>query len=393
MLVGESGNGKTLMAKALANEIDIPFYSIGDEENGDESNKTIKEVFKEARKNAPCIIFIDELDKMGSRSMGVSFGIDEDDSGLVRELLTQMDGFKSNEGVVVIATANYILGLNPSLLRSGRFDRVININMPGLKEREKLFRYYSKNRHLEENIDFRNMAIRTSGICCADVDNILNEAALMTIREGKEKISMKKIEEAIDRVTMISANVNRLSDDLKKKIAIHEVGHVVVSIANGHMDKINKISIVSRGQNLGFTKMIVDDERQNYGYTTKNEMIKKLEETYGGMVAEEVVLGDISTGVAGDLSTAIEMCDSMVMNFGMLGVTNCVESRRRYAQKLSEKKARKVEKIKDHLLNNAYKNAKRKIKQNIDIFNKLYELLIERNVVYKEEIEEAIGEL
>ena len=390
LLVGESGNGKTLMAKALANEINIPFYSLGDSENIDETSKSIKELFKEARKNAPCVIFIDELDKLGNKSLGFNYGFDEDNSGLIRELLTQMDGFNSNEGIIVIATANQTYNLNLSLLRSGRFDRTINIKMPSLKDREKLFEHYSKTRKLEENIDFHKLAIRTSGICCADVDNILNEAALMSIREGREKISSKMIEESIDRVTFSSATTNRLSDDLKKKIAIHEIGHAVVAIANGNIDDIDKISIVSRGQNLGFTKMRSDDDLKIYGYTTRSEMYNRIEKAYGGIAAEEVILKDVSSGVSGDLYTASEICNTMVSSFGMLGVTNCCQTKRRLNADMSEYKQRKIEKVKDRILNKAYKNAKKKIKKNKKIFNELYNMLLENNVLYKEEVVEIV---
>lgn len=391
LLIGESGNGKTLMAKALSSEINIPFYSIGDELNEDTTVKSIRDVFNEARKNSPCVIFIDEIDKMdGSRDfMFDSFS--DKTSSLVRELLTQMDGFQTNSGILVIATANSTMHLNQSLLRSGRFDRMIEIRMPNRNERKQLFEYYSRNKKIDNDVNFEKLAIRTSGLCCADIDNILNDAALMAIRENKEEISMKDIETAIDRV-MFGATEHKLSDDTRKKIAVHEIGHAVVAIATGQKDNLNKISLVSRGQTLGFNRFSREDEAEKFGFTTKSSMFNKMMIAYGGIAAEQIVLKDITSGCVQDIDDAKYIADVMIRRFGMLGITNCVDSRSlRFEDGSSQKKKRKVEKLLDGLLEKALNSSIKIIKDNMNLFDKLYNKLLECNVIYKEEIEEVIN--
>lgn len=391
LLVGESGNGKTLMAKALSQEINIPFYSIGDELNEDTTVKSIREVFTEARNNSPCVIFIDEIDKLDGSSDFMDPFV-QDGSPLIRELLTQMDGFQTNSGIIVIATANSIMRLNKSLLRSGRFDRVIEIRMPNKKERKLLFEHYAKNKTISDDVDFDKLAIRTPGICCADIDNILNDAALMAIRDNQESISTKYIEEAIDRVMFGSATANKLSDDARKKIAVHEVGHALVAIKLGQRNELNKISITSRGQSLGFTRFSRDDEVAQYGFTSRSKMIDNIIISYGGIAAEEVILHDITTGCMQDLSEARNTATVMVERFGMLGVTNSVDARMsRIDNGFSQKKKRKVERLLDGILDNAYKESIKLIKDNMDLFNRIYDRLLESNVLYKEEIDEIVG--
>lgn len=380
-----------MMAKALSSEIDIPFYSIGDEMNEDESMKSIRKVFEEARKNSPCVIFIDEIDKLdGDSDMMDPFM--KDSSPVLRELLTQMDGFKNNSGIIVIATANSVMGLNQSLLRSGRFDRTIEIRMPNKKERKLLFEHYAKSKKIDKNVNFEKLAIRTPGICCADIDNILNDAALMAIRENNEVVSTKNIEEAIDRVMLGSATTNKLSEDARKKIAVHEVGHALVAIKLNQRNDLNKISITSRGKTLGFTRFSREDETVKYGFTSKSELYKQIKIAYGGIAAEEVVLNDITTGCMQDLSDARSTATVMVERFGMLGVTNSVDVRMaRLDNCFSQKKKRKVEKLLDGILDKAHNESIKIIRENLDLFNKLYDRLLESNVLYKEEIDEIIG--
>ena len=391
LLIGESGNGKTLMAKALSTEIDIPFLSIGDELNEDTSIKSIREVFDEARKKSPCIVFIDELDKLSDKCDFFDSST-RDLNPITRELLTQMDGFKTNSGIIVIATANSRSKLDKHLLRSGRFDRIIEIKMPNKKERKQLFEYYSKKKNVSKNVDFDKLAIRTSGICCADIDNILNDAALMAIRDNQEEISNKYIEDAIDRIMLGSATSNNLTEDNRKKIAIHEVGHALVAIKLGRIDKINKISITSRGQTLGFTRFSSEDEVLQYGVSSKSKLEQDISISYGGIVAEKVVLKDITTGCMQDLLKARSIASNMVENFGMLGVTNCVDDiMSGFRNEISQKKKKKIERIIDGILNKAYKEAVAIIRNNIALFNKLYERLLESNVLYEEDIMEIIG--
>ena len=357
LLIGESGNGKTLMAKALSSEINIPFYSIGDELNEDTTVKSIRDVFSEARKHSPCVVFIDEIDKLDNND-SIMDSFKKKTSSVIRELLTQMDGFKTNSGIIVIATANSTLHINNSLFRSGRFDRIIEIRMPNRDERKLLFVHYSRNKNIEKGIDFNKLAIRTSGLCCADIDNVLNDAALMSIREGADVITLKNIETAIDRV-MFGAIEHKLSEDTKKKIAIHEIGHAIVAIATNRKDYLNKISIVSRG-----------------------------------IAAEMVMRNDISSRCAQDIDEANYIAKTMIKRFGMLGITNCIDSTMlRYEDGSSQKKKRRIEKITDRLLAKALAKAVKIIKENKELFTKLYNKLIECNVIYKEEIEEVINGL
>lgn len=390
LLVGERGNGKTLMAKALSSEINIPFYSIGDELNDDTTVKSIRDVFSEARKNAPCVIFIDEIDKLDNSEKVIGGSFLNESSPLIRELLTQMDGFKTNSGILVIATANSLFQLNSSLLRSGRFDRIIEIRMPNKNERKLLFEYYSKNKKLKENVNFEKLAVRTSGLCCADIDNILNDASLMAIRSNNDEISMKDIETAIDRV-MFGAIENKLSDEIRDKIAVHEIGHAVVAIAVGEKENLNKISIISRGQTLGFNRFGRDDETQQFGFTTKSKMFNQIMIAYGGIAAEKFILKDTSSGCSNDLDEARYVAEVMIRKFGMLGVTNCANTRMlRMGDYGSERKKRQIERLTDGLLKKALKKALKVIKYNKDIFNNLYNKLLESNVIYKEEIEEVL---
>ena len=391
LLIGESGNGKTLMAKALSSEINIPFYSIGDELNEDTTVKSIRDVFSEARKNSPCVIFIDEIDKMDDNGEFMIDPFGDKSSSLVRELLTQMDGFQTNSGIIVIATANSIMHLNKSLLRSGRFDRMIEIRMPNRNERKLLFEHYSKNKKIEAGVNFDKLAIRTSGLCCADIDNILNDAALMSIRENSDKISIKNIETAIDRV-MFGATEHKISEDTRKKIAVHEIGHAIVAIANGRQDSLNKISIVSRGQTLGFNRFSREDETEKFGFTTKTNMFNQMMIAYGGIAAEMIKLKDITSGCVQDIDEAKYIANAMIRRFGMLGITNCADARAlRIEDGTSQRKKRKIERIMDKLLEKALNNSLKVIKDNNELFDKLYNKLLECNVIYKEEIDELVG--
>lgn len=390
LLIGESGNGKTLMAKALSQEINIPFYSIGDELNEDTTVKSIREVFAEARKNSPCVIFIDEIDKLDESNEFMNPFVQES-SPLIRELLTQMDGFQTNSGIIVIATANSVMRLNKSLLRSGRFDRTIEIKMPNKKERKLLFEHYAKSKKISDDVDFDKLAIRTPGVCCADIDNILNDAALMSIRDNQDYISTKYIEDAIDRVMCGSATANKLSEDARRKVAIHEVGHALVAIKLGQTNDLNKISIISRGQALGFTRFSRDDEVEQYGFTSRSKMLENIIIAYGGIAAEEVILHDVTTGCMQDLMEARHTATIMVERFGMLGVTNSVGARMQGSGNgFSQKKKRKVERLLDGILDSAYKEAIKLIKGNMNLFKRLCDRLLESNVLYKEEIEEVI---
>ena len=391
LLIGDSGNGKTLMAKALATDINIPFYQLSDGFDEATSVSNIRSVFEKARRNAPCIIFIDEIDKL--EKADPFFNPEEKPvSPVIRELLIQMDGFKTNSGIVVVATANSSRLLNDSLLRSGRFDRIIDINMPSKKERKLLFEYYSKNKKINDLVDFEKLAIRTSGASCADIDNILNDAALMSIRDKQPEITTKYIEEAIDRVLLKSAASFKISEESMKKTAVHEVGHAVVSIALGKGKKLNKISIVSRGPALGFNRMSNDDDNTVYHLVSQKDIDTNIRIAYGGIVAEEMILHEICTGCGSDLKKARFYAKSMVELHGMYGVENSINSEDYESTKMiSQKKKRHIEKLIDKIQKEAYRDVKKTISNNMELFNKLYDALLESNVLYKEEIDEIVS--
>jgi cell division protease FtsH len=262
--------------------------------------------------------------------------------------------------------------------------------MPNKNERKQLFEYYSRNKKINSDVNFDKLAIRTSGLCCADIDNILNDAALMAIRKNQDEIGMKDIETSIDRV-MFGTIENKLSDDTRKKIAVHEVGHAIVAIGTGQKEDLNKISLISRGQTLGFNRFSRDDVEM-FDFTTKSKLFNRMMIAYGGIAAEQIVLKDITSGCVQDISDAKYIADVMIKRYGMLGITNCADTLTLSLEDgSSQKKKRKVEKLMDGLLEKALKGAIKIIKENRLLFDNLYNRLIESNVLYKEEIEEVIN--
>lgn len=388
LLVGESGNGKTLMVKALANELNIPLYKIGQDEDENENLINMRKIFKEARNNAPAIIFIDEIDKVESED-GL-FGLTSRESIVTRELLIQMDGFENNNSVIVIATANNTSKINLSLLRSGRFDKIINLRYPNKEERKELIKYYTRDKKVAFDIDFDRLSNITSGFSCADIDNILNDATILAIRSNKKEINTCDVETAIDRLTSRSATISNISDDDKKKVAIHEIGHAIIALKTEGIDSVHKLSIISRGQILGQTKIISPNEYDYFGLTTKENLLNQIKIYYGGLIAEELYLKNVSTGSSLDIEQARYICETIVKKFGMMGVTNSVSSTMKLRENISQSKIRKLEKIQDKILNKCYKITKKILKKNKKIFMILYNKLLENNVLFEEDIKELI---
>ena len=389
LLVGESGNGKTLMAKALANETSIPFYSL-DDVSGDKKVLSIRELFAKARNNSPCIIFIDEIDKIDNNG-GFDGMMPNKESPLIRELLIQMDGFEPNSGIMVIATANGTEFLSKSLLRSGRFDRTIEIRMPNTLERKKLFEYYSSNKKIDKSIDFEKIAIRTSGLSCADVDNILNDAALIATRNNKKKIEMADLEQAIDRVMLGSATTKQVSDEIRRMVATHEVGHAVVMIKTGGLKDIDKISIISRGKAMGFVRRMCAYDEMEYEFTTKSKLVNSIISLYGGLAAEKVMLKETTSGCVQDLDDARGRIVVMIGKFGMCGIKNAVDGSYSTIHPVYSNDHKKLfERKVDRLSRKYFNKALRIIKANKKLFNELYNRVLEENVLYKEEIEAII---
>ncbi|OYD06349.1 ATP-dependent zinc metalloprotease FtsH [Paludifilum halophilum] len=319
LLVGPPGTGKTLLGRAVAGEAGVPFFSISGSDFVEMfvgvGASRVRDLFEQAKKNAPCIIFIDEIDAVGrQRGAGLGGGHDEREQTL-NQLLVEMDGFGANEGIIIMAATNRPDILDPALLRPGRFDRQITVNRPDVKGREAVLKVHSRNKPLSDDVKMRVIAQRTTGFTGADLENLLNEAALLAARRNKKRISMAEVEEAIDRVIAGPEKKSRvISEKEKKTIAYHEGGHTIVGYYLKHADKVHKVTVVPRGQAGGYVVMLPQEDRF---LMTKNELIDRITGLLGGRAAEEVVFGEISTGAHNDFEKATEIVRRMITEFGM----------------------------------------------------------------------------
>ncbi|MBP1932481.1 ATP-dependent zinc metalloprotease FtsH [Ammoniphilus resinae] len=319
LLVGPPGTGKTLLARAVAGEAGVPFFSISGSDFVEMfvgvGASRVRDLFENAKKNAPCIIFIDEIDAVGrQRGAGLGGGHDEREQTL-NQLLVEMDGFGANEGIIIIAATNRPDILDPALLRPGRFDRQITVDRPDVKGRFAVLKVHARNKPLAENVDLDVIARRTPGFTGADLENLLNEAALLSARKGKKKIEMVEVDEAIDRVIAGPAKKSRvISDDEKRLVAYHEAGHTIVGYHLEHADTVHKVTIIPRGSAGGYTVMLPKEDRY---FATRSELLDKISGLLGGRVAEEIVLNEISTGAHNDFERATGIARRMVTEFGM----------------------------------------------------------------------------
>ncbi|UFJ40558.1 ATP-dependent zinc metalloprotease FtsH [Brevibacillus humidisoli] len=319
LLVGPPGTGKTLLARAVAGEAGVPFFSISGSDFVEMfvgvGASRVRDLFENAKKNAPCIIFIDEIDAVGrQRGAGLGGGHDEREQTL-NQLLVEMDGFGANEGIIIVAATNRPDILDPALLRPGRFDRQITVDRPDIKGREAVLKVHARNKPLGDDIDVDIIARRTPGFTGADLENLLNEAALLTARKNKKQINMEDIDEAIDRVIAGPAKKSRVvSDDEKRLVAYHEAGHTIIGYHLKRADMVHKVTIIPRGQAGGYTVMLPKEDRY---FATKSDLLDKITGLLGGRVAEELVLGDISTGAHNDFQRATAIARSMITEYGM----------------------------------------------------------------------------
>ncbi|MEE1132833.1 MAG: ATP-dependent zinc metalloprotease FtsH [Caryophanon sp.] len=319
LLVGPPGTGKTLLARAVAGEAGVPFFSISGSDFVEMfvgvGASRVRDLFENAKKNAPCIIFIDEIDAVGrQRGAGLGGGHDEREQTL-NQLLVEMDGFGANEGIIIVAATNRPDILDPALLRPGRFDRQITVGRPDVKGREAVLKVHARNKPLDEAVDLNAIAQRTPGFSGADLENLLNEAALVAARRSKKKIDMTDIDEATDRVIAGPAKTSRVISKKERNIvAFHEAGHVVVGLTLDEAEKVHKVTIVPRGQAGGYAVMLPKEDRY---FMTKPELLDKIAGLLGGRVAEDIVFGEVSTGAHNDFQRATGIARSMVTEYGM----------------------------------------------------------------------------
>ncbi|MBM7573172.1 ATP-dependent zinc metalloprotease FtsH [Aquibacillus albus] len=319
LLVGPPGTGKTLLARAVAGEAGVPFFSISGSDFVEMfvgvGASRVRDLFENAKKNAPCIIFIDEIDAVGrQRGAGVGGGHDEREQTL-NQLLVEMDGFGENEGIIIVAATNRPDILDPALLRPGRFDRQITVDRPDLKGREDVLQVHARDKPLADNVELKTIAMRTPGFSGADLENLLNEAALVAARGDKKKIDMDDVDEAIDRVIAGPAKKSRVISKKERNIvAYHESGHTVIGMALDDADMVHKVTIVPRGQAGGYAVMLPKEDRY---FMTKPELYDKITGLLGGRVAEEIIFGEVSTGAHNDFQRATGIARKMVTEYGM----------------------------------------------------------------------------
>ncbi|MGE6489957.1 ATP-dependent zinc metalloprotease FtsH [Paenisporosarcina sp. NPDC076898] len=319
LLVGPPGTGKTLLARAVAGEAGVPFFSISGSDFVEMfvgvGASRVRDLFENAKKNAPCIIFIDEIDAVGrQRGAGLGGGHDEREQTL-NQLLVEMDGFGANEGIIIVAATNRPDILDPALLRPGRFDRQITVGRPDVKGREAVLQVHARNKPLDEHVDLKAIAQRTPGFSGADLENLLNEAALVAARRNKKKIDMSDIDEATDRVIAGPAKTGKVISAKERNIvAYHEAGHVVIGLTLDDAEIVHKVTIVPRGQAGGYAVMLPKEDRY---FMTKPELLDKISGLLGGRVAEDIVFGEVSTGAHNDFQRATSIARSMVTEYGM----------------------------------------------------------------------------
>jgi cell division protease FtsH len=319
LLIGNPGTGKTLLAKAVAGEAGVPFYSISGSDFVEMfvgvGAGRVRDLFHKAKQTAPCIIFIDEIDAVGrQRGAGLGGGNDEREQTL-NQLLVEMDGFEYNSGILVMAATNRDDVLDPALLRPGRFDRIITVSLPDAAGREAIFKVHARNKKIDPSVNFAALAKRTVGFSGADIENILNEAAILAVRFHKESVGMAEIDEAIDRRIAGPAKSGKGMNELERKeVAFHEAGHAVIGLVLPHSDKVQKITIIPRGRTGGHVLMTPEDDRF---LLTKKELLAEITGLLGGRASEEIFFDDISTGAENDIQQATRLARLMVTQFGM----------------------------------------------------------------------------
>ncbi len=398
LMVGPPGTGKTLLAKAVAGESNVPFYSISGSDFSEMfvgvGAGRVRAMFKQAKSTASCIIFIDEIDAVGlKRGMKISGSEDQ----TLNQILVEMDGMDENNGVVVIAATNRADVLDPALLRSGRFDRQIKVALPDKKGRFEILKVHARNKQLEANVDLENIAKRTPGFSGADLENVLNEGAILAVRENREIITIKDLDEAIDRVMMGPAKKSRkYSDEEKKLVAYHEAGHAVIGIKLKDAPKVRKITIIPRGDAGGYNLMLPEVEKY---LSTKKSLEAQIVSYMGGRVAEDLIFNDISAGASGDIQEATKIAKYMVTIYGMskLGPVQYVDTSAMYytggdssMSGYSQSKASEIDAEVLSIIEASNHQAKEIISENMDLLHLIANTLLEEETITEEEIQSLV---
>ena len=404
LLVGPPGTGKTLFAKAVAGEANVPFFSISGSDFVEMfvgvGASRVRDLFEQAQKNMPCIIFIDEIDAVGrQRGAGLGGGNDEREQTL-NQLLVQMDGFEASSSIIVMAATNRADILDPALMRPGRFDRQIYVNVPDVKGREEIFKVHSRNKPLASDINFKSLARLTPGFTGADIENILNESAILAARADRKIITMKDISEAVNKVMAGPAKKSRLITESDKRItAYHESGHAIVAKLMKHCDDVHEVSIIPRGMAAGYTITLPENDDN---HMTKGKLLDDIAMMLGGRAAEEIVIQDISTGASNDIQRATQLARKMVTEWGMsdsignmyLGSSEEVFLGRDYQSHLnySEEVAAKIDEEVKTIIDTQYQVALNILKSNRPIMDAMVKALYEKETIYEDEINALFGE-
>ena len=399
LLVGPPGTGKTLLAKAVAGEADVPFFSLSGSDFVEMfvgvGASRVRDLFRQAKEKAPCIVFIDEIDAVGrARGKNVNMNSNDERENTLNQLLTEMDGFGSNSGVIILAATNRADILDKALLRAGRFDRQIHVELPDLNERKEIFGVHLRPIKIDESVDAEFMARQTPGFSGADIANVCNEAALIAARNGKKFVQKDDFMNAVDRIvgglekrTMIT------TADERKSIAYHEAGHATLSWFLEHANPLVKVTIVPRGKALG-AAWYMPEERQ---ITTREQMLDEMCATLGGRAADEFFLGKITTGASNDLERVTKQAYAMVVYLGMsdkLPNINYYDSSGQdwgFTKPYSEETARMIDQEVQNIINEQYERAKSILKEHAEGHNKLAQVLLEREVIYTEDVEHIFG--
>ncbi len=399
LLVGPPGTGKTLFAKAVAGEANVPFFSISGSDFVEMfvgvGASRVRDLFDQAKHSMPCIIFIDEIDAVGrQRGAGLGGGNDEREQTL-NQLLVQMDGFESNDSIIVMAATNRADILDPALMRPGRFDRQIYVNIPDVKGREEIFKVHSRNKPLAPTVNFKSLARLTSGFTGADIENLLNEAAILAARANRKLITMEDISEAINKVIAGPAKKSRVVTERDKRItAYHESGHAIIAKLSKNCDNVHEVSIIPRGQAAGYTITLPENDDNHF---TKQKLLDQIAMMLGGRAAEEIVIKDVSAGASNDIQRASKIARKMVTEWGMsdaignmyLGASEEVFLGRDYQTQLnySDEMAAKIDAEVKAIIDTQYQKALSILRENRSVMDKMVKMLYEKETIYAEEID------